>query len=38
MRGELNLVMRAMNKVKPMDAMVAPDFERGLANLKRVAE
>ncbi len=38
MRGELNLVMQAMNKVKPMDAMLGPDFERGLANLKRVSE
>lgn len=38
MRGELNLVMQAISKVKSMDAMVGPDFERGLANLKRVAE
>ncbi|CAN5486576.1 hypothetical protein BH23ACT6_BH23ACT6_21650 [soil metagenome] len=38
MRGELNFMMQAMAKVKSMDDMVGPDFERGLANLKRVAE
>ncbi|MGB3687181.1 MAG: SRPBCC family protein [Ornithinimicrobium sp.] len=38
MRGELNFMMQAMAKVKSMDDMVGPDFERGLANLKRVVE
>lgn len=38
MHGELNLLMRLFSLVKSMDSMMGPDFERGLAALKRVAE
>jgi hypothetical protein len=38
MDGELNLFMRAFALIRPMDKLVGPDFERGLAQLKRAAE
>ena len=38
MHGELSLVMRLVSIVKSMDSLVGPDFEKGLARLKRVAE
>ena len=38
MHGELSGVMRAFSAVRSMDAMVGPDFEKGLARLKHVAE
>jgi uncharacterized protein YndB with AHSA1/START domain len=38
MDGPLNLFMRAFTLVKPMDKMVGPDFEEGLANLRREVE
>ncbi|MGL5927657.1 MAG: SRPBCC family protein [Dermatophilaceae bacterium] len=38
MHGELSPVMRAFSMVKSMDSLVGPDFEKGLAQLKRVAE
>jgi hypothetical protein len=36
--GELSGVMRLFSVVKSMDSLVGPDFEKGLARLKRVAE
>jgi hypothetical protein len=38
MHGELGGVMRVFSLVRSMDAMVGPDFEKGLSSLKRVAE
>ena len=38
MTGSLNVMMRVIGLIKPMDKLVGPDFEEGLANLKRVAE
>ena len=38
MHGELSPMMRAFSVVKSMDSLVGPDFEKGLAGLKRVAE
>jgi uncharacterized protein YndB with AHSA1/START domain len=38
MTGPLNLVMRVIGVVRSMDAMVGPDFEKGLAALKAVTE
>lgn len=38
MTGPLPLMMKVIGIVKPMDKMVGPDFEEGLANLKAVAE
>ncbi len=38
MDGKHNFISKAMNVVKPMDKMIGPDFEDGLAGLKRVAE
>jgi hypothetical protein len=38
MTGPQNTVMRLMSRFWSMDKMVGPDFERGLAQLKRVAE
>ncbi len=38
MHGELALLMRLFSVVKSMDSMMGPDFERGLAALKRVSE
>ena len=38
MEGELSLLMRAFALIRSMDVMVGPDFERGLARLKRAAE
>ena len=36
--GELNLMMRAFSLVKSMDGLIGPDFEKGLRQLKSVAE
>ena len=38
MHGELGGIMRLFSIVKSMDSLVGPDFEKGLARLKRVAE
>jgi hypothetical protein len=38
MDGKHNFISKAMNVVKPMDKMIGPDFEGGLASLKKVAE
>ena len=38
MEGDKTLVTRIMGLFKPMDAMIGPDFERGLARLKAVVE
>jgi hypothetical protein len=38
MHGELSGVIRLFSVVKSMDSLVGPDFEKGLARLKRVAE
>ena len=38
MDGELSPLMRAFSVVKSMDSLVGPDFEKGLARLKRAAE
>ena len=38
MHGELSGFMRLFSIVKSMDSLVGPDFEKGLARLKRVAE
>lgn len=38
MQGELNAFMRVFSLVKSMDSMVGPDFDKGLAQLKREAE
>ena len=36
--GKHNFISKAINVVKPMDKMMGPDFDAGLASLKRVAE
>ncbi len=38
MTGPMTLMTRAMSLVRSMDAMIGPDFERGLAQLKAVTE
>lgn len=38
MNGELSGIMRLFSVVKSMDSLIGPDFEKGLARLKRVAE
>jgi hypothetical protein len=38
MHGELSGVMRLFSVVKSMDSLIGPDFEKGLARLKQVAE
>ena len=38
MEGPANFMTKVMTTVKSMDAMVGPDFEKGLAALKGVAE
>lgn len=38
MHGELTGIMRLFALVKSMDSLVGPDFEKGLARLKRAAE
>ena len=38
MHGELSGIMRVFSLVRSMDSMIGPDFEKGLAQLKRVAE
>ena len=38
MHGELSGVMRVFSVIRSMDSMVGPDFEKGLARLKSVAE
>jgi len=36
--GDADFMTKAMSLVKPMDAMIGPDFERGLAQLKSTVE
>ncbi len=38
MAGNHNWMSRIMGIFKSMDAMVGPDFEKGLAKLKKVSE
>jgi uncharacterized protein YndB with AHSA1/START domain len=38
MRGRRNFIMKAMGLVMNMDKMIGGDFEKGLANLKALAE
>ena len=38
MDGELTGLTRLFSVVKSMDSLIGPDFEKGLAQLKRVAE
>lgn len=38
MSGQRNLIMKAMCMFMDFDKMVGPDFEKGLANLKTIAE
>jgi hypothetical protein len=38
MHGELSGLMRLFSIVTSMDSLIGPDFEKGLARLKRVAE
>jgi uncharacterized protein YndB with AHSA1/START domain len=38
MTGPQNFVMRLMSKVWSMEKMIGPDFEKGLRQLKQVAE
>jgi len=38
MTGPQNVVMRLMSKVWSMEKLIGPDFEKGLAQLKRAAE
>jgi hypothetical protein len=38
MRGNLNLMMKAMHMLMDMDKVVGKDFEAGLANLKAIVE
>lgn len=38
MDGELSAMMRVFSLVKSMDSLVGPDFEKGLARLRQVAE
>ncbi len=36
--GKKTLMTKVMSIFKSLDSMMGPDFERGLANLKKVAE
>ncbi len=36
MDGDMNFISKAMCLMKPMDAMIGPDFEKGLATLSTV--
>ena len=38
LHGELSGLTKLFSLVKSMDSLVGPDFEKGLARLKRVAE
>ena len=38
MTGPMPFISKIMSVFKSMDAMIGPDFERGLAKLKAVAE
>lgn len=38
MHGELTGFMKVFSLIRPMDKLVGPDFERGLAKLKAVVE
>jgi uncharacterized protein YndB with AHSA1/START domain len=38
MTGQQTLATRVMGLVRPMDKMIGPDFEKGLARLKAAAE
>ncbi|CAI9403478.1 SRPBCC family protein [Aestuariimicrobium sp. T2.26MG-19.2B] len=38
MQGELSTVMRVLSKIRSMDAIIGPDVEKGLAQLKAEAE
>ena len=38
MHGELSGVLRVFSVVRSMDAMIGPDFEKGLAKLKAAYE
>ncbi|HYN68400.1 MAG TPA: SRPBCC family protein [Ornithinibacter sp.] len=38
MHGELSGFMRLFSIVRSMDSLIGPDFDKGLARLKRVAE
>ncbi len=38
MHGQLNTLMALISRIKSMDSMVGPDFERGLRQLKALAE
>jgi uncharacterized protein YndB with AHSA1/START domain len=38
MTGPMPLMMKVMNVFKSMDGMIGPDFEKGLAKMKAVAE
>ena len=38
MTGEMNFIAKAMHLVMDMDAMVGTDFEKGLADMKAIAE
>lgn len=38
MHGTLSLFMRVFTLFKSMDALVGPDFEKGIRQLKAVAE
>jgi hypothetical protein len=38
MDGQTNFMLKAVGLFSSMDKMVGPDFERGLAQLKSVAE
>ncbi|MBM3797929.1 MAG: SRPBCC family protein [Acidobacteria bacterium] len=38
MSGEANFMSKAFSVIKSMDAMIGPDFEKGLAQMKKLAE
>lgn len=38
MQGQANVIFKAMTVFKSADAMMGPDFEKGLAELKRLSE
>ncbi len=38
MHGELTGLVRLFSLLRSMDSLVGPDFEKGLARLKRAAE
>jgi hypothetical protein len=38
MHGELSGIMRLFSVIRSMDSMIGPDFDKGLAQLKRAAE